>query len=132
MILLDTHIWLWWLLGDGGLSKTERDELDKMASANLLALSWVSIWEAEMLDRKDRIHLFSDFNAWIRRATNKDVIRLLPADVDVVIAQRELPESFHGDPADRLIAATSILSGFSLATHDQRIRSSQCCDIWTP
>ena len=132
MILLDTHIWLWWLLGDGGLSKTERDELDKMASANLLALSWVSIWEAEMLDRKDRIHLFPDFNAWIRRATNKDVIRLLPADVDVVIAQRELPESFHGDPADRLIAATSILSGFSLATHDQRIRSSQCCDIWTP
>lgn len=132
MILLDTHVWLWWLLGDGGLSDSERDELDKMASANLLALSWASIWETEMLDRKDRIRLLPDFQRWIRLATNSDMIRLLPADIDVVITQRELPESFHGDPADRLIAATSILSGFPLATHDKRIQEANCCDIWTP
>lgn len=131
MILLDTHVWLWWLLGDGGLSDPERDELDRLAFVNKLALSWVSLWETEMLERKGRIRLSPDFQQWIRLATNKDFIRILPADVEVVIAQRELPESFHGDPADRLITATSILSGFPLATHDRRIRQSDCCDIWS-
>jgi PIN domain nuclease of toxin-antitoxin system len=131
MILLDTHVWLWWLLGDGGLSDPERDELDRLAFVNKLALSWVSLWETEMLERKGRIRLSPDFQQWIRLATNKDFIRILPADVEVVIAQRELPEFFHGDPADRLITATSILSGFPLATHDRRIRQSDCCDIWS-
>jgi PIN domain nuclease of toxin-antitoxin system len=131
MILLDTHVWLWWLLGDGGLSDPERDELDRLAFVNKLALSWVSLWETEMLERKGRIRLSPDFQQWIRLATNRDFIRILPADVEVVIAQRELPESFHGDPADRLITATSILSGFPLATHDRRIRQSDCCDIWS-
>src|SRR6056297_2515709 len=118
MIILDTHIWLWWLLGDGNLSSDERDTLDLKASFQELTVSWVSIWETEMLERKGRIKLSPDFSSWISVA------------IDLVIAQRQLPESFHGDPADRLITATSILSGYPLATHDKRIRSAGCCEIW--
>ncbi len=130
MVLLDTHIWLWWLLGDGALSDKEGDALDKLAASNKLAISWVSIWETEMLERKVRIQLLPDFQSWIRAATNPEIIILLSADTEVVLAQRQLPESFHGDPADRLIAATSLLSGYELATHDQRIVESRVCEIW--
>lgn len=111
MIVLDTHIWLWWLLGDGNLTNAERDMLDQKAMENELSVSWVSIWETEMLERKGRIELNPDFNTWISSATDPQIAKILPADIDLVVAQRQLPESFHGDPADRLITATSILSG---------------------
>jgi len=130
MILLDTHIWLWWLLGDGQLTNLERDSLDHLAINRFLTISWVSVWETEMLERKGRISLEPNFKTWVRNATSPDFISLLPADLEVVIAQRQLPENFHQDPADRLISATSILSGFELATHDSRIIDSGACKIW--
>ncbi len=131
MVLLDTHIWLWWLLGDGNLSTSERKALDRFASQKSLVISWVSVWETEMLERKGRVSLTPDFQSWLETATHPDIVTVLPADIDVVIAQRSLPETFHGDPADRLIAATSVLSGYRLATHDQRIVNSAVCEIWS-
>lgn len=131
MILLDTHVWLWWLLGDGALSDREREALDRLAESDSLALSWVSVWETEMLERKGRIELHPGFVEWIGAAAHQDVITVLTADTEVVLAQRSLPETFHQDPADRLIAATSILSGYPLATHDGRIIDSSACKIWT-
>lgn len=130
MVLLDTHIWLWWLLGDGNLSSTEREALGMLASKKSLAISWVNIWETEMLERKGRVSLLPDFKTWIEQATHPEIVTVLPVDTAVVIAQCNLPESFHGDPADRLIAATSMLSGYPLATHDQRIVNSGACEIW--
>lgn len=132
MILLDTHIWLWWLLGDGNLTGQEREKLDSLAANKLISLSWVSVWETEMLERKNRIQLEPNFSKWIIEATNPDFITLLPVDVDVVIAQRELPDTFHADPADRLITATALLSGYKLATHDSTILQSKACNIWRP
>ena len=130
MILLDTHIWLWWLLGDGNLSPKEREALDIKASKKELSISWVTIWETEILERKQRISLQPDFQTWIQQATNPLFITVLPVDIDVVLAQRSLPASFHADPADRLISATSILSTYPLATHDGRILESDACEIW--
>lgn len=132
MILLDTHIWLWWLLGDGSLKNSERRALDELAELRQLTISWVTIWETEMLERKGRIELLPDLHSWIKTATQPKIVTVLPVDVDLVLAQRELPDSFHSDPADRLITATSILSGYPLATHDQRIVDSDACPIWEP
>lgn len=130
MILLDTHIWLWWLLGDGNLSPKEREMLDSKASARELCISWVTIWETEMLERKQRITLQPDFQTWILEATQPEIITVLPVDIHVVIAQKSLPDNFHADPADRLITASSLLSDFPLATHDGRIQTSAVCKIW--
>lgn len=130
MILLDTHIWLWWLLGDGDLSPKERKTLDEKASSQELAISWVTIWETEMLERKQRISLQPNFQTWIREATNPLFVSILPVDIDVVLAQRNLPADFHADPADRLITATSFLAKYPLATHDVRIQQSKACEIW--
>jgi PIN domain nuclease of toxin-antitoxin system len=132
LILLDTHIWLWWLLGDGNLTPRERDLLDTAAANRELCISWVSVWETEMLERKECILLEPGFESWIRDATDPSYILVLPADTEVVIAQRLLPDNFHADPADRLITATSILSGYPLATHDRRIAESEACAIWSP
>ncbi len=132
MVLLDTHIWLWWLLGDGSLKNSERLALDRLASNQKLCISWTTIWETEILERKGRISLLPDFSAWIKAATEKEIVQVLPVDLEVILTQRQLPQSFHSDPADRLITATAILSGFELATHDQRILDADVCSIWNP
>lgn len=132
MVILDTHIWLWWLLGDGSLTNSERAAIDHLAELQQICISWVTVWETEMLERKNRISLEPNLTAWIRESTNPVFMQVLPVDIDVVLAQRLLPDSFHGDPADRLITATSILSEFELFTHDNRIIESDCCNIWAP
>ncbi|MGF1672023.1 MAG: type II toxin-antitoxin system VapC family toxin [Balneolaceae bacterium] len=130
MILLDTHIWLWWLLGDGALKKSERNALDEAAEKRRISISWITIWETEMLERKERITLLPDIYTWIKSAVSPDYCTVLPVDTDLVLTQRKLPESFHTDPADRLIATTSMYTGYPLATYDQRIRESGACTIW--
>ncbi len=130
MILLDTHIWLWWLWGSDRLSAREKRLLDSLSEKGKLAVSIISLWELEILERKGKIRLTIDFEDFIRKSTHSSIIRLVPLDVPIIIKQRLLPDSFHSDPADRLIAATALYTGFPLATKDQKIINSGVCDLW--
>jgi len=130
LVLLDTHIWLWWLLGEPNLSKDEHAKLDKIAKKGGIFISWVTLWEVEMLERKNRIQLLPDLKTWFVSATDSKICTVLPVDQELIVAQRELPEDFHLDPADRLIAATAFLADMPLVTNDQKIRSSGACRIW--
>jgi PIN domain nuclease of toxin-antitoxin system len=131
-ILLDTHVWIWWLLGSDQLPKKEREELDRLASRGALRLAAVSLWEAQMLHAKRRLTLNQPFDIWIRDAAAANVVQLVPLDVEVVIALDGLPASFHGDPADRLIVSTSRAQRIPLATHDAAIRRSRVTTLWRP
>lgn len=130
--LLDTHIWIWWLLGSDRLSARERQALDQLARDGNAYLSAMSLWEAQMLHSKGRLSLDRSFSLWLEQAASPEIVKLLPLDVDVVIAVDRLPPEFHGDPADRLIAATARVHDLVLATHDRTIRSSGVVPIWTP
>ena len=131
MILLDTHVWIWWLLGTGQLSTIQRNKLDELAQNKQLALSWVSIWEAEMLERKSKISLNIPFDEWISKASSSEFMNVIGVDTKLVLAQRELPESFHADPADRLIVTTAKLLSVPLATFDSKIIFSKTVKIWS-
>ena len=131
-ILLDTHVWLWWLLGSDQLPKKERVELDRLAARGALCVAAVSLWETQMLHAKGRLTLNRPFDTWIRDAAAANVVQVLPLDVEVVIALDGLPATFHGDPADRLIVATSRAHKVPLATHDGAIRKSRVTTLWKP
>ena len=90
----------------------------------------MSLWEAQMLYSKGRLTLDRPFAAWLRQAAAPGVVALLALDVDVVLALDHLPQSFHGDPADRLIVATALTHGLPLATHDSAIQASGVIPIW--
>ena len=90
----------------------------------------MSLWEAQMLHSKGRLSLDRPFAAWLRQAAGPGVVALLALDVAVVLALNHLPQSFHGDPADRLIVATALTHGLSLATHDSAIQASGVIPIW--
>jgi PIN domain nuclease of toxin-antitoxin system len=68
---------------------------------------------------------------WLSQATDENLVTLLPINLDVVLALDQLPASFHGDPADRVILATARAMGISLATRDAAIRKSRLVKLWT-
>lgn len=131
--LLDTHIWLWWLLGQPELAAAEREALDGMAAAGTPPiLSAISLWEAQMLAAKGRLALDSPLTHWLPTAAAPETVTLLPMDVDVILALEGLPKSFHCDPADRIIVATARAHGLALATRDANIRRSRGTRLWKP
>lgn len=129
-ILLDTHIWVWWLTASSPLKQRERDALDAAAESRELHIAAISLWEVQVLHARRRLDLPVAFSDWLARAADPDVISILPLDIDVVLAADALPESFHGDPADRLIVATARAHAMQLATRDAAIRKSRAVPLW--
>ncbi len=131
-VALDTHIWVWWLLPDSPLPVRERKALDRIATGKGIYLPAICLLEAQMLHSKKRIELPVPFSTWLRRATATDMLTVLPLDAEAVIAVDELPATFLGDPADRMIVATARALDLPLATHDDAIRKSRLVKIWKP
>ncbi len=131
-ILLDTHIWVWWLTPGSPLSGTERSALDAHAGCGELSVSAISLLEARMLHTRRRLEIPLPFAEWLRRAAGERMLSVVPLDADVVLALDALPKSFHGDLADRLIAATARAHGLALVTHDAAIRRSRAVALWKP
>ncbi len=56
-ILLDTHFWLWWILGDPALRQAERAFLDGLSPAERPCLCDISLWELALLVQRGRVEL---------------------------------------------------------------------------
>ncbi len=123
-LLLDTHIWLWSMLDPDRLSRRARRELT--ASANTLALSPVSVWEALVLADKGRVILHPDPWSWIRTALTVRPMNETPLTFEVAFGSRSIRLG-HDDPADRFIAATAMVHDLTLVTADAALL--ECPDI---
>lgn len=129
-VLLDTHVWAWWVLGDARLKERERAALDRLAAKRELRLCAISLWEAQMAAARGRLRLLDPFETWLRAAAAPDVVEILPVDVEVALALDGLPSGLPNDPADRLIVATARAHALPLATHDGAIRRSRAVRLW--
>ncbi len=131
-VLLDTHLWAWWSLGDARLPARESKALDALASRRELRLCAISLWEAQMACAKGRLKLEDPFEAWLRAAASPEVIEIVPIDLRVALALNGLPRGLPNDPADRLIVAAARAHALALATHDRVIRRSRAARLWKP
>ncbi|HJT16334.1 MAG TPA: type II toxin-antitoxin system VapC family toxin [Thermoanaerobaculia bacterium] len=129
-MLLDTHVWIWWLTGQESLARADRDALDALAEKEVPSISAISLWEAQMLHARGRLALESAFEPWLTQAAAPDVVSIVPLSVSVILALNDLPTSFRLDPADRIIAATSRAHEIPLFTYDRDMRRSRAVSLW--
>ena len=130
--LLDTHVWIWWMLGDPGLRAAERDALDALPPEMRPVLSDISLWEFATLVDMGRVEIEGSVDDWLRVAASPATVKIQPITPAIVAEMNRLPASFHRDPADRLIVATARVLKLPLATRDRKIRSSRMVPIWRP
>ncbi|BAT53743.1 hypothetical protein NOS3756_27050 [Nostoc sp. NIES-3756] len=114
-LLLDTHIWIWYLLGNLNLS----DNLQKAISdeRNELWLSPISIWETLLLAEKGRLILKPTPEQWVQNSLQQLDTKEAPLSNEIAILSRQLA-LVHQDPADRFIAATAVHYKLTLVTVD--------------
>ncbi len=117
-LLLDTHIWLWYLLGDKRLSTNLQTVIAEETTE--LWLSPISIWETLILAEKGRISLQPDTVTWINLALQTLEIIEAPLINQIAILSRQI-QLPHQDPADRFIAATAVHYNLILATVDSNL-----------
>lgn len=122
MIVLDTHVLIWWAAGDPQLSRAARDAIEAEAQDGEILVSAISAWEVAMLAKAGRLALTMEAEAWLDTVAQVRAIRFVPVDVGISIQSVQLPGEFHKDPADRIIVATARRHSAPLISADMKIR----------
>lgn len=121
MIVLDTHIWLWWVSNPETLSKAARQATRQAVADQGIVISSISVWEVAMLVEKNRLELSIDVRDWIRKTESLPYVTFIPVDNTIALRSANLPGSFHKDPTDRIIVATALSLGLPIVTKDKKI-----------
>jgi len=121
MILLDTHIWLWWLHTPEQLSERARTLLTIGEHQNSLMVSTISVWEIAVKHRAGKLPLPLAIDEWFALAKTRPGITIEPLDPLDAIVSTQLPGDFHKDPADRIIVAIAYRRNIELMTCDRKI-----------
>lgn len=123
MILLDTHVWLWWISDPERLPERALTAINKAKSEKSIVISTISTWEIALLVEKGRLELSIDVRDWVRKTEGLPFVRFASIDNTIFLRSVSLPGAFHADQADRIITATAITMGIPLITKDEKIRN---------
>ena len=129
MILLDTHVLLWWALDPENLSEIAAEAVRTMEEHGGYASS-ISIWELGVKVRRGKLELPISVDELARRVEIGGVVELLPVDTTTWLRTLSLDWD-HRDPADRVIVATALIKEVPVLTKDRALhsfRAVQC--VW--
>ncbi len=117
-LLLDTHIFLWYITNDPRLNPELADAIRH--ESNEVYLSVVSVWEALVKHQGDRLRLPSPANQYLGEKQQQHRIVSLPLESGAVAQVLRLP-AIHRDPFDRMLICQAIHHDLVLATVDEQI-----------
>jgi PIN domain nuclease of toxin-antitoxin system len=131
VILLDTHV-LYWMANDSKrLSRRARETIREARQERHagIAIATITVWELAWLAQNGRIEVSVSVESFVRELVARVILR--PVTPEIAALSVRLPNEFPKDPADRLIAATSMVEGMRLVTADARIRQSKVVEtVW--
>jgi len=116
-VLVDSHVLHWWSAEPQKLSVAATQALE---SADEIAVATITWFELAWLAAHERITVAVPIRSWLDALASG--VRSMAATPAIAATAVELPSSFPGDPADRLIYATAIEHGWQLVTKDRRLR----------
>ena len=120
MILLDTHIWIWWVVGDPRFTEGFREVLETHRASGI-GVSAISCWEVAKLVELNRVGFHLPVGEWLERAATHEGCRVLALTPRIAAASGSLPGVLHRDPADQIIVATARVWDCPLLTRDRKL-----------
>lgn len=123
MIALDTHVLVWWVNEDKRkFTRKARQALEQHGKRNELLVSSISFFEIVTLERRGRLRFNIPVTQWLGNVRQLPEYRFEAITDDITVRAAQFGDSFSGDPADRLIAATALLRAVPLVTYDEKLR----------
>jgi PIN domain nuclease of toxin-antitoxin system len=119
-ILLDTHIFLWFISDDSRLSTDVRDAIRD--PDNEIYLSVVSVWESIVKYQLGKLPLPEPPETYLPKQRNLHQIASLALDESSVAQLAKLPP-LHRDPFDRMLICQAVQNGLIIATVDAAVRA---------
>jgi PIN domain nuclease of toxin-antitoxin system len=119
-ILLDTHIFLWFISGDSRLSTDVRDAIRD--PDNEIYLSVVSVWESIVKYQLGKLPLPEPPETYLPKQRELHQIASLALDESSVAQLAKLPP-LHRDPFDRMLICQALQNGLIIATVDAAVRA---------
>ena len=117
IIVLDSHIWFWWVNLEHG--RLPASLLTEIGTASRIGVSPVSCFELALAFRRGRLELPLPPRAWFDFALAGSGVEVFPLTPAISAHAVELPD-IHRDPFDRIIIATAIEMDARLASIDGR------------
>ncbi len=119
--MLDTHIWLWWVLDDDRLRNAQQSAISD-SWLDSIGVNVVSLWEIAKGVELGRIDLRISLANWFEHALHYPNVNLINLTPEIAVESTTLPGTFHGDPFDQMIVATARIYNCPLVTSDRAIR----------
>ncbi len=117
-LLLDTHIFLWFINGDKRLSDDMQQDIRD--PDNEVYLSVVSLWEVVVKHQLGKLSLPEAPESYLPVQRQKHQIASLPLDETSVSQLAKLP-FIHRDPFDRMLICQAMAHGLTIVTVDNLI-----------
>ncbi len=121
LLLLDTHVLVWLVLGERMLRTQAREAIHEASRQDRILVSAITAWEIGVLASKKRIDLHRDAMEWVRGVLSFAGVSLVPLEPEIAVASTCLPWEMHADPADRILVATARHLGATLVTADRAL-----------
>ena len=129
-LVIDTHVLLWTIFEPEQLKEDIKKHIALAQENNQLFISSISLWEIAMLYFKKRISIYEPIKAFLESIVNIHGAIIKDISPEVAAESILLADGFHGDPADRIIVATTKVHGAVLLTRDHKILSwADSCHI---
>lgn len=126
MVVLDTHVAVWWA---GDPSRLGRAARARLHTEDRLGIPSIVFWEVALLVRKRKLDLGMPASDWADTLQSVPRVEALPLTVEIAVQADAL--AMHADPADRFIVATALRYGVPLVSKDRLMRALRFVEtIW--
>ena len=126
-VLVDTHVFLWWIEGDRALPAKARAVLAN--PENECLISMVSAWELAIKTGLGKLKLALPVKRYIVENVAANGFRMLAIEI-VHVGRVETLAMHHGDPFDRLLIAQALEENIAVVTADPIFRNYGVKRIW--
>ena len=126
-VLLDTHTFLWFVLGDSKLSATARKEIENPSNGKFV--SPASYWETAIKISIGKYTLPQPYEQFIQKAIDDNGFVILPVEPKHTAVLTNLP-FHHRDPFDRLIVAQAMVEQMPVVSGDPAFDAYPVKRIW--